>query len=387
MLYSLLWPCRLPVTGKLGILRTKFLLGALHAIEASGISFTLLQKLRSAFVSAVWSKKMPLAHVGAVLTLLDGPPGCDPGFFVVWCRFRLLRRYLAYRPLEAPRIFKLLGLVAAGKPGFGPIHLLVGKANALGFIWDPLNSGWIRPGLPLLHQLAGPYQHFKAAIWEAWQAKVSFDLCRRQGFRGGPMLDIAGSLQLLHAPHVRERDKALLRSIMVGGVRVWNGFLLGHARGDIVPCRFCGGFDGDGHLFWECSHPPLVQIRENPEFHDLIQRNKRTWPRCLHWHGWLPALGCDEDWAVGVGGSVSRVLETKLGGYSPFQLDGLVGSEEFVSGTTFSQPAANPDVWTDGRLVRDDVAGFCCGGAGVYCCYLWEGLEWTLLGALGVAST
>ena len=43
------------------------------------------------------------------------------------------------------------------------------------------------------------------------------------------MLDIAGSLQLLHAPHVRERDKALLRSIMVGGV--WNGFLLGHARG------------------------------------------------------------------------------------------------------------------------------------------------------------
>ena len=78
-----------------------------------------------------------------------------------------------------------------------------------------------RPGLPMLHQLAGPYQHFKAAIWDAWRAKVSFDLCRRQGFRGGPLLDIAGSLQLLHAPHVRERDKALLRSIMVGGV--WNG--------------------------------------------------------------------------------------------------------------------------------------------------------------------
>ena len=29
-----------------------------------------------------------------------------------------------------------------------------------------------------------------------------------QGFLGGPMLDIAGSLQLLHASHVRERDKA-----------------------------------------------------------------------------------------------------------------------------------------------------------------------------------
>ena len=102
------------------------------------------------------------------------------------------------------------------------------------------------------------------------------------------MLDIAGSLQLLRAPHVRERDKALLRAIMVGSV--WNGFLLRQTRGEIDPCRFCGGFDGDGHLFWECTHTPLVQIRENPEFHDLIQRDKRTWPRCLLWHGWLPAL-------------------------------------------------------------------------------------------------
>ena len=67
------------------------------------------------------------------------------------------------------------------------------------------------------------------------------------------MLDIAGSLQLLHASRVEERDKALLRSIMVGVV--WNGFLLGHAKGEIVPCRFCCGFDGDGRLFWECSHP------------------------------------------------------------------------------------------------------------------------------------
>ena len=44
----------------------------------------------------------------------------------------------------------------------------------------PLRS---RPGLPQLHQLDGPFQHFTSAIWEAWQAKVSFDLCRRQGFR------------------------------------------------------------------------------------------------------------------------------------------------------------------------------------------------------------
>ena len=30
-------------------------------------------------------------------------------------------------------------------------------------------------------------------------------------------------------------------------------------RGKIVPCRFCGGFDGVGHLFCECTHLSLVQ--------------------------------------------------------------------------------------------------------------------------------
>ena len=52
-------------------------------IEASALSLGIAShRLRSAFVSAVWSRKMPLAHTGAVLTLLDRPVGCDPGFFV-----------------------------------------------------------------------------------------------------------------------------------------------------------------------------------------------------------------------------------------------------------------------------------------------------------------
>ena len=43
----------LDCAGKLRVLRTNFLPGALHAI----ISFSLLQKLRTAFVSAVWSRR------------------------------------------------------------------------------------------------------------------------------------------------------------------------------------------------------------------------------------------------------------------------------------------------------------------------------------------
>ena len=101
-------------------------------------------------------------------------------------------------------------------------------------------------------------------------------------------MDIRGSLQLLSSSHVREMDKALLRSIMVGGV--WNGFLLGRVRGQVVPCPFCGAPDGDGHLFGERTFPPLVEIRENPEFHDLMRMDEGHWPGCLLWHGWLPML-------------------------------------------------------------------------------------------------
>ena len=82
----------------------------------------------------------------------------------------------------------------------------------------------------------------------------------------------------------RERDKALLRSIPVGGV--WSGSLLGKIQGQDVPCRFCGGRDSDGHLFGDCTFPPLVEIREHPEFHDLMEMDKSYWPRCLLWHGW-----------------------------------------------------------------------------------------------------
>ena len=101
-----------------------------------------------------------------------------------------------------------------------------------------LMTRWDRPGLPGLSNLAGPIQHFQSAILDAWRNKVAADLCARRGFRGGPLLDIRGSHQLLNSSHVRECDQMLLRSVMVGGV--WNGFLLGKVRGQVVSCRFCG---------------------------------------------------------------------------------------------------------------------------------------------------
>ena len=131
------------------------------------------------------------------------------------------------------------------------------------------------------------------------------------------MLDVHGTLQLLNSSHVRERDKALLRTILVGGV--WNGFLLGRVRGQPVPCRFCGAPDGDGHFLGECTFPPLVEIRESPEFHDLMSADKAHWPRCLLWYAWLPMLSCvhgASPWAADASESASYLVEVALGGYS-----------------------------------------------------------------------
>ena len=247
---------------------------------------------------------------------------------MVWLRFRLLRRYLALWPAEVGRIYRILGMVGEGCPGHGPLHLLSASAAEIVVFWDPGILAWVMPGLPPLSHLAGLVQHFNAAILDAWRDKVSVDLCGRKGFRGGHLLDIHGSLQLLTSSHVRERDKALLRTILVGGV--WNGFLLGRVRSQFVPCRFCGAPDGDGHLFWECTFPPLVEIRENPEFHDLIRMDKGHWPHCLLWHGWLPKLsGVNgaSTWAADASESAFYLVETDLGQYSA----GLV-SEWSLSG-------------------------------------------------------
>ena len=105
-----------------------------------------LLKLRSAVCRVVWSRRQPLATVGAVLSLLDGPSGCDPLFCVVWFRFRLFRRFLALWPSRVDRAYRLLDMVSEGCRGHGPVHLLVSSAAEIGFRWGSsfpcLASAW-----------------------------------------------------------------------------------------------------------------------------------------------------------------------------------------------------------------------------------------------------
>ena len=350
--------------GKLRILRTMYIPAALHGIEASLLSQSNVLKLRAAFVRACWSSKLTLAHTGTVLGMLDGPDCVDPDTCIVWIRFRMLRRFLAYRPLETARIARLLEMISNGASGHGPLHLLFDSAATLGFQWCPAGFCWSRPGLPRLPMVDGPFQHFQAAILDACRDMNSASLCRREGFRGGPLLDFRGSAQLLFSSHLRDRDKALLRGSLSGGV--WNGFLLGKVHGENVPCRFCGAPDGDGHLFWDCSFPPLVVIRDSPEFHDIVSLGRAFWPGCVLWHGWLPALsgsdfGCP--WAGDVADAASKRLEVALGSYVE---EGRHAQHDFLIGGDRRELAAAPDVWSDGSLVVHEVSGVGVAGCGVY---------------------
>ena len=99
-------------------------------------------------------------------------------------------------------------------------------------------------------------------------------------------------------------------------------------------------------IFWDCTFPPLVGIREHPEFHALVELDKFSWPRCLLWHGWLPSLSGKnnfspwaEDSAEGAGVSL------------------WTGSCRWDAAAAAQRVAAEPDVWTDGSFVEDKVSG------------------------------
>ena len=86
------------------VVRSMFLPAALHGVEASLLASDSLLKLRSSICRVVWSRRQPLANVGAVLSMLDGPSGCDPLFCVVWFRSLLFLRVLVHTCMGEARL-------------------------------------------------------------------------------------------------------------------------------------------------------------------------------------------------------------------------------------------------------------------------------------------
>ena len=91
--------------GRLRVIRSMFIPGALHGLEASFLAVSNLRKLRSLYFLRLSGPVVTsLANVGAVLSLLYGPQGSDPAFCVVWLRFRTFF-------LEVGRVYRLLDWV------------------------------------------------------------------------------------------------------------------------------------------------------------------------------------------------------------------------------------------------------------------------------------
>ena len=168
--------------------------------------------------------------------------------------------------------------------------------------------GFGSPSLPL-RIMTGPTQHFYSSILDAWRFSVFAELSERKGFRGVDYADFQGSLQLLTSSHLKDKEKMLLRVILCGGV--WNGFLLGRARRKMFPASSVAGKMVTVICLWECTFPPLLHVRELPEFSSLMALDRSKWPRCLLWHGWLPGLSCSRDrgplgrffWSAGLSGT------------------------------------------------------------------------------------
>ena len=114
---------------------------------------------------------------------------------------------------------------------------------------------------------------------------------------------------------------------------------------------------------------PLVEIRENPEFHALMRLDKTHWPRCLYWHGWLSMLsGVNgaSPWAVDAPESAAYLVEVALGRYSSGLITEWSLFDDFDHDRAASSLSDHPDVWTGGSLVLDHLTGVSSSGSGFF---------------------
>ena len=124
---------------------------------------------------------------------------------------------------------------------------------------------------------------------------------------------------------------------------------------------------------------PLVEIRGQTGFYDLLWMDKSYWSRCLLWHGWLPLLSGvngGSPWADRVLLKVLVICLSVLLGPHTCGFTGGIGScpVGVDAESAAERVAAEPDVWTDGSLVDDKVFGASSSGFGIFACragHLW----------------
>ena len=136
------------------------------------------------------------------------------------------------------------------------------------------------------------------------------------------------------------------------------------------------GSDNDGHIFWECPFPLQVEIREHPEFRDLVEMDKGALAQmfALAWLVASSGVSGGSPWAGSSREGASNLLECTLRRYSADAILEWQLPVGFYGVAPARSVAAEPDVWTDGSLVEDKVSGASSVGAGCFtfrCNRLW----------------
>ena len=94
----------------------------------------------------------------------------------------------------------------------------------------------------------------------------------------------------------------------------------------------------------------------------LVNVDKSNRPRCLPWHGKLPALACPDGgsaWADSAGDVGLHRLDCALVAYSDDVCREWVATDRFRAELAASRISDEPDVWTDGSFVGDALWGWC----------------------------
>ena len=149
------------------------------------------------------------------------------------------------------------------------------------------------------------------------------------------------------------RDKALLESVLVGGVWKWVT-----RSACTLPVLWWSRWDG--HLLQKCTFPPRVEIRENPEFHDLMRMDKSRWPWC------------------------ALLLTVRVSCFSVLWILTLRACS--LSGICLMILTV---MMTDGSLISDKVSGASSAGSGLYAHvsgWAWRHGQWEHLDEIGSAK-
>ena len=91
-----------------------------------------------------------MTNTPALLSLLDGPWGSDPAFFIIWNRFRQLRRYLAYRPDDMKLAFFVYWIMPLLVPR-GMVPFIFSFSLLMKLVFSGTLSRLVGFGLVFLH--------------------------------------------------------------------------------------------------------------------------------------------------------------------------------------------------------------------------------------------